>query len=113
VKNIDTEEHKSDSVQGGLLVLVPGGGKQPIESNGADCRGELGWVFVYGLPAETCFTKFDVPADFAADVIEIGVLGEQYESDDGLLGASEDPYWQNEKPVAVVRVPAEITTESK
>jgi hypothetical protein len=113
LKNIDAQQKKSISVPGSLLILVPGGGKDIIESNGATCRGKLGYVFVYGLPAETCTTKFDVPADFAADVIELGIKGEKYESDDSLLGATAKPYWHNEVPVAVVRVPATTTTETK
>lgn len=112
LKNIDTEEQTSDSLAGKLLVLVPGGGKDTIESNGADCRGELNWVVVYGLPPESCFTKFDVPADFTADLVEIGVLGEHYESDNGLLGANEDPYWHNPSPVAVVQLKPTVTVDS-
>jgi hypothetical protein len=113
MKNVDGEEHKSNTMMGSLLILVPGGGKDIIESNGATCRGLLNYVFVYGLPAETCTTKFDVPADFSAEVIEVGIQGEKYESDDSLLGATAKPYWHNEEPVAVVRVPATTTTETK
>ncbi|GAA1564273.1 hypothetical protein GCM10009789_16930 [Kribbella sancticallisti] len=113
VKNIDSEEQESDSLQGKFLVLVPGGGQDPIESNGATCRGELNYVFVYGLPAETCTAKFEVPADFTGETLEFGVLGEKYESDNGLLGASEKPYWHLEEPTAVVRVPATTVTETK
>jgi hypothetical protein len=113
LKNIDTEEHTSHRLDGDLLVLVPGGGQDIIKSNGATCRGELGYVLVYGLPPETCTSKFDVPADFKGDVLEFGVLGEKYVADNGLLGATEDPYWQAETPVAVVRVPTTTVTEAK
>jgi hypothetical protein len=113
LKNIDKEEQKSSSVVGSLLLLVPGDGKDLIGSNGATCRGDLNYVLVYGLPAETCTTKFDVPADFSADVIELGIQGEKYESDDSLLGASDNSYWHNAEPIAVVRVPATTTTETK
>jgi hypothetical protein len=106
VKNVDEEEHKSKSVDGDLLRLVPGGGQDLIKSNGDDCRGVLGWVLVYGLPPESCFTKFDVPPDFSAEVVEIGILGERYESDTTIFGANDDPYWHNETATAVVRVPA-------
>jgi len=113
VKNIDGEEHESKSVDGDLLRLVPGPGKDLIKSNGGDCRGELNWEIVYGLPPESCFTKFDVPVDFSADVVEIGVLGEKYEADSGVLGASQNPYWHNETATAVVRVPTTTRTETK
>jgi len=104
LKNIDSEEQTSDSLQGKLLVFVPGGGQDYVDSNGADCRGELNWVIVYGLPPESCYTTFKVPADFTSDLVEIGVQGERYESDNGLLGADEDPYWHNERPDAVVQL---------
>ncbi|TCO24730.1 hypothetical protein EV652_108263 [Kribbella steppae] len=104
LKNIDSEEQTSDSLQGKLLVFVPGGGQDYVDSNGANCRGELNWVIVYGLPPENCYTTFKVPADFTSDLVEIGVQGERYESDNGLLGADEDPYWHNERPDAVVQL---------
>jgi hypothetical protein len=113
LKNLDEEEHESDSMTGSLLRLVPGGGEDLIESNGATCRGELNYVVVYGLPAQSCTTKFDVPADFSTDMIELAVLGEKYESDNSLLGAADRPYWHNEEAVAVVRVPTTTTTETK
>ena len=113
LKNIDDEEHTSDSLDGRLLVFVPGGGQDTVESNGADCRGELNWVIVYGLPPESCFTKFEVPADFTADQVEIGVLGERYESDNGLLGADEDPYWQSPRPDAVVQLKPTVVDASE
>lgn len=104
LKNIDEEEKTSDSLQGKLLVFVPGGGQDLVESNGGECHGVLNWVVVYGLPPESCFTTFKVPADFSADLVEIGIQGERYESDNGLLGANEDPYWQNPRPDAVVQL---------
>jgi hypothetical protein len=113
LKNIDDEKKKTEFIHGELLVLVPGAGKDPIESNGATCRGELGYRLVYGLPGETCSAKFEVPVDFQADVIEIGVLGEQFVGDNGLLGATEEPYWQSPVPEAVVRMPATVRTETK
>jgi hypothetical protein len=113
LKNTDGEEKESDSLSGKFLVLVPGPGKDLIESNGATCRGELNYVLVYGLPAETCTAKFEVPADFAGETLEFGVLGEKYESDNGLLGLSEKPYWHREAAVAVIRVPAKTMTENK
>lgn len=113
LKNIDEHEKKSQSLSGRFLLLVRGSGQDLIESNGADCRGELGYRFVYGLPSETCTAKFEVPVDFSADVIEFGVQAEQYVSDNGLLGADEDPYWHLPEPEAVVRVPATTRTETK
>lgn len=107
LKNIDEEEKTSDSLQGKLLVFVPGGGAEYIDSNGADCRGELNWVIVYGLPPDSCYTTFKVAPDFTSDLVEIGVLGERYEGDDSLFGANDDPYWQNERPDAVVQLKPE------
>ena len=52
-------------------------------------------------------------ANFTGDKLEFGFLAEHYESDNGLLGASEDPYWHNETPAMVVRVPTTTTTETK
>ena len=104
LKNIDSEEMTSDSLQGKMLVFVPGGGQEFVESNGGDCRGELNWVVVYGLPPESCFTTFKVEADFRSELVEIGVQGERYESDSAVLGANEDPYWHNERPDAVVQM---------
>ncbi|MFI7059931.1 hypothetical protein ACIBL3_03015 [Kribbella sp. NPDC050124] len=107
LKNIDEEEMTSDSLPGKLLVFVPGGGAEYVDSNGADCRGELNWVIVYGLPPESCYTTFKVAPDFTSDLVEIGVQGERYESDDSLFGANDDPYWQNERPDAVVQLKPE------
>ena len=104
-KNIDSEEYSSESIQSDLLRFVPGGGQDLIKSNGGSCRGDnLNWVLVYGLPLEECSTKFDVEPDFAADVVEIGVLQKHYDSDNGALGVNEKPYWHNEDPAAVVRL---------
>jgi hypothetical protein len=104
-KNIDSEEYTSESIHGDLLRFVPGGGKDLIQSNGGSCHGDnLNWVLVYGLPPEDCSTKFKVEPDFAADVVEIGVLQEHYESDNGSLGVNEKPYWHNEDAAAVVRL---------
>ncbi|ADB29140.1 hypothetical protein Kfla_0009 [Kribbella flavida DSM 17836] len=113
LKNIDEETKTSYFVPGDLLRLVPGGGQEPIESNGASCQGELGYVTVYGLPAQPCTAKFDVPVDFAAEKVEIGVLGEQYTAPDEVTGASGKPYWHDETAVTVVRIPATIETEKE
>jgi hypothetical protein len=112
VKNIDTEEQKSESVGHDLLRLVPGGGADLIESNGSTCHGDkTSWVLVYGLPAESCSTKFKVEPDFAADAVEIGVFQEKYEGDYGTLGANEDPYWHNEEAAAVVRLEPTVVVD--
>ena len=111
VKNVDTEESTSHRVDGDLLRLIPGPGKDLVHSNGANCRGVLGWELVYGLPPESCFTKFDIPADFSADVIEVGVLGERYESDPSVLGANDQPYWHNEIADAVVQLKPTVVVD--
>lgn len=110
IRNVDEETRESDSVQGKLLVLVRKG-QDPVASNGATCRGELNYRIVYGLPAVPCFAKFDVPADFSAEEVEIGVVAQVYESDESLIG-SDEPYWQGGEAMAVVKVPATTETES-
>ena len=53
VKNIDTEEQTSESVGNNLLLFVPGGDKENVESNSDTCRGDhLHWPLVYGLPPQ-------------------------------------------------------------
>jgi hypothetical protein len=112
LKNIDEETKASNSMQGRLLRLVPGGGADLIESNGATCHDELNVVIVYGLPSQPCFAKFDVPADFAADVVEIGVMAEEYTSDDDVLGADDKPYWHSAGVAhSVIRLKATVETE--
>jgi hypothetical protein len=113
LKNIDDEEHESDSLAGDLLLWVPGGGQDTVDSNGANCRGELNWVLVYGLPPESCYTEFKIPADYTADMVEVGVLGERYEGDTGMLGADDTPYWHNERPDAVVQLLKPAIVEDK
>jgi hypothetical protein len=98
-------------VDGDLLRLIPGPGKDLVHSNGADCRGVLGWKLVYGLPPESCSTKFDIPADFSAAMIEVGVLGERYESDPSVLGANDTPYWHNETADAVVQLKPTVVVD--
>jgi len=111
-KNVDTEEHTSHSVSGELLRLVQSGTKDLLQSNGDNCRGVLGWELVYGLPAESCFTQFDIPADFNPDVVEVGVLGERYESDPSVLGANDDPYWHNELADAVIQLKPTVVVDN-
>jgi hypothetical protein len=96
LKNIDTETQTAISLNGRNLRLVPGGGADLIESNGANCHGELNVVQVYGLASQPCFTKFDVPADFAEETVEIGVMAEEFKTDDGITGAQDEtPYWHS------------------
>jgi hypothetical protein len=104
LKNVDTEQHTTSTLKDQLLVLVPGGGKDTVNSNGATCKGQVGWKVVYGLPPEACYTTFEVDPDYTADLIEIGVLGEQYIGDDAMAGANDEPYWHAEAPVAVVQL---------
>ncbi|TDO54895.1 hypothetical protein EV643_101686 [Kribbella sp. VKM Ac-2527] len=113
IKNIDDEEQTSTYMSGGLLKLVVGGGEDPIDSNGATCHDELGYVFVYGLPSESCSAKFEVPVDFDAKEVEIGVMGEQYDAASELTGATDDKYWGAETAISVVRLPTTIETEEK
>ncbi|HZX03126.1 hypothetical protein [Kribbella sp.] len=104
-KNIDSEEHKSDSISGELLRYVPPNHGDLVQSNGDSCKGDnLNWVLVYGLPPEECSTQFDVGPNFKADVVEIGVLQEHYQSDNAALGLVDKPYWQSPDAAAVVRL---------
>jgi hypothetical protein len=115
LKNIDEEEHKSTRFLDEDLLrwVVPG--KDPIKPANVKCKDKkiINYVLVYGLPAEACVATFEVSPSFSTDLTEIGVLAEEYTSDEGLFGASEKPYWQGEKAVAVVRVKTTITTESE
>ncbi|GAA2833481.1 hypothetical protein [Kribbella solani] len=109
-KNIDSEEHKSQSPDSGLLLFVPGHGADLVDATGITCRGEVTWVLVYGLPPEDCYTEFKVEPDFKADEVEIGVQAESFEATSGVFGANDTKFWQNEAPVAVVRfTPSEKT----
>ena len=113
LKNIDDEEHASDSFNSDLLRWVIAG-KDPVKPANVSCKDkEIGYVLVYGLPAESCIAKFDVSPNYSANLTEIGVLAEKFESADTLMGASDNEYWQSETAVAVVRVPTKITTESE
>ncbi|WP_112245450.1 hypothetical protein [Kribbella monticola] len=113
LKNVDTEKHETQSLSGDLLQLVPGHGADLIDSNGATCRDQLNYKLVYGLPAVPCTAEFKVPNDFKESVVEIGVLGEKWESDNALLGLSDKPYWHNEEATAVVQLETTIKTEKK
>jgi hypothetical protein len=112
LKNIDEETRVSDQFNGDRLLwwILPG--KDPIKPQNVSCKDVIGYVLVYGLPAEKCVAKFEVSPNYSGDLTELGVLAESYSSDDGVFGASEDPYWHNETALAVVRVPTKITTES-
>jgi hypothetical protein len=111
LKNMDTETKETESIMGSLLQLVPADGSDFVKSNGATCHDQLNYRLVYGLSALACTAEFKVPNDFKDPIIEIGVLGEKYESDNALLGLSDKPYWHNEAPEAVVQLKATIRTE--
>jgi hypothetical protein len=113
LKNTDDEEHESVRFDDDMLRwVIPG--KDPVKPANVKCKDEavLGYILVYGLPAESCVATFDTSPNFKTDKIEIGVLKESYTSDSGLLGATDTPYWQGAEPVAVVRVPTTIETET-
>jgi hypothetical protein len=111
LKNMDTETKETESILGNLLQLVPADGSEFVKSSGAICQGQSNYRLVFGLPALPCTAEFKVPNDFKDSVIEIGVLGEKYESDNALLGLSDKPYWHNEAPEAVVQLKSTIRTE--
>lgn len=111
-KNIDSEEQTSTSMGHGMMRFVPGGGKDNIESGGDTCHEDkLNWPLVYGLPSEECSTDFEVAPDFAADVVEIGILQEHFEGDNAALGLQDKPYWHNEDAAAVVRLKATVVID--
>ncbi|MGW6280338.1 hypothetical protein [Kribbella sp. NPDC055071] len=110
-KNVDTEQHTTHRVDGGLMLFVPGKGQDNIESNGGSCHGVIGWTVVYGLPPEPCYTEFDVAPDFTADQVEIGVLAESFDADNSTLGADDTPYWHNETPSAVIRLKPKVIVD--
>lgn len=113
LKNIDDEEHTSARFDSDMLRwVIPG--KEPVKPKyNVKCKNtDAGAVIVYGLPAEACIATFDTSPNFKTDKIEIGVLKESYRSDSGLLGATDRPFWQGEEPVAVVRVPTKLETET-
>lgn len=110
LKNIDEEDRTSTRFDSDLLRwVIPG--KDPIKAENVTCKEVIGYILVYGLPAESCVVEFKVSPNFSTDQVEIGVLAERYTADSGLLGASEKPYWHNEQAKAVVRVPTTIETE--
>jgi len=111
LKNMDTETQETESIMGSLLQLVPADGSDFIKSNGATCQEQLNYRLVYGLSALPCTAEFKVPNDFKDSTIEIGVLGEKFESDNALLGLSDKPYWHNEVAEAVVQLKSTIRTE--
>lgn len=109
IRNIDDEEKTSNSMSGDMLRLVTPG--EILKSNGATCNGDLGYKLVYGLPAVHCTSKFDVPAGFSTTVLEVGVVGEVHKASD-VLGSTDDPFWQDGKALAVVRITATQETET-
>lgn len=113
LKNVDSEKKESQSLSGDLLRVVPADHSELILSNGATCRDQLNYKLVYGLPALTCTAEFKVENDYTATVVEVSVWGEQFKSDNGLLGLSEKPYWHNERATAVVRIPTTTRTEKQ
>jgi hypothetical protein len=114
LKNIDEEEKKSTSFNGDDLLRWVIAGKDPVKPANVSCKDrKIGYVLVYGLPAENCIAEFEVSPNFGTDQTEIAVLAENYVADSGLLGASENAYWHQESAVAVVRVPTTIETETE
>lgn len=114
LKNIDEEKHTSVGFpQEDLLWwILPG--KDPVKPTNVSCKdGIIGYKLVYGLPAEKCLAKFDVSPKYSGDMNEIAVLAERFGSADELQGASSSKFWGNETPLAVVRVPTKITTETE
>jgi hypothetical protein len=115
LKNVDEEEHTSTSFPGEKLLNWVLPGQDLIKPTAVKCKAEkiIGYPLVYGLPAESCVAEFDMSPKFSTDQTEFAVWAENYDSDEGLFGAAEDPYWHHEEPKAVVRVKTTIVTESE
>lgn len=109
VRNVDEETHRSESLTDDVLRLVTAQDKL-ISSNGAECRGELHYPLVYGLPAEECVSEFELPAGYDDTEVEIGVVSEVYRGDEG-IGVTDDPYWQEGHGLAVVQLQAKVVTK--
>lgn len=112
LRNIDHETRTTESMNGDLLRLIPGRGGKLIKANGATCRGELNYGPVYGLPAVPCTAKFEVPIGFKETDLEVGLLAEEFFSDEG-LGSTDNPYWHDQKVVGVVQLKATLETEQR
>ncbi|MEV6416992.1 hypothetical protein [Kribbella sp. NPDC051718] len=112
LKNIDEETHVSASFQEGDLLRWVLPGKDPIKPKNGSCKGVIGYVLVYGLPAENCIATFEVSPRYSTDEVEIGVLAEEYAGGDEVLGLSDAKFWGGATAQAVVRVPTKITTET-
>ncbi len=108
VRNVDEETHRSDSLTDNVLRLVTTQGKI-INSDGAECRGELNYPLVYGLPAEECVSEFEVPTGYKDTDVEIGVVSEEFRGDEG-IGITDQPYWQEGPALVVVQLKAEVVT---
>ncbi|GAA0936181.1 hypothetical protein GCM10009554_23500 [Kribbella koreensis] len=113
IKNIDEETHTSVSFPQEDLLRWVLPGKDPIKPTNIGCKDVIGYVLVYGLPAEKCVAKFEVSPRYSTDKIEIGVLAENFGTADELQGASAAKYWGAPTAQAVVRVPTKITTETE
>jgi hypothetical protein len=112
LKNVDEETHVSASFREDELLWWVLPGKDPIKPKNSSCKGIIGYVLVYGLPAEECLATFEVSPRYSTDQIELGVLAEQYAAGDQVLGVSDAKYWGSPTAQAVIRVPTKITTET-
>lgn len=110
-KNLDSEESTATSVDSEVLRYVPGGKADLVHAEGVTCNGASGWVLVYGLPPQDCYTDFKVGPNFTADMVEIGVLAESYKAVEGVFGASDDKYWQDPVATEVVRFEPKVVVD--
>jgi hypothetical protein len=111
VRNIDDETRASESVGNAVLQLATKN-DDVLQSKGATCRGELNYKLVYGLPALNCVAEFEVSAGYDDTDVKVGVVGEEYRSDEG-FGVVDRPYWHDGHALVVVRMTATKETVRK
>jgi hypothetical protein len=110
IRNIDEETKESSSVPGDLLYLLPHKG-EAVASSGATCNGDLNYNLVYGLPAQDCTVRFKVPPTYTDTDVRIAIVGEEYRSDAGVIGSSDDPYWHDGHVELIVKMTAKESTK--
>ena len=111
IRNIDTETQESDSIKSDLLYVGQKKG-EPIASSGATCNGDLNYKLVYGLPTQDCTVRFKMPPTYTDTAVRLIVLAEEYRSDSGSIGATDDEYWHTGRVQLVVELTATVETES-
>ncbi len=111
IRNIDEETQESDSVLSDLLYIAVKKG-DPIKSSGTTCNGELNYKLVYGLPTQECSVRFEVPPTYSDTAVRLAVFDEEYRSDSGTIGATDEEYWHTGDLQVIVELTAKQETGS-